>query len=127
MKWVRLWIKKSLFSCTAKNAGRFVVKNMRNAFILDGRREKYGGLCANSLKYPQILAEQKGFDMNLNTTCPPNRFLMRDPKGRVRWCVFRSEDQIAAIHEKWRCRQQQRRLKNAVCVSFKTAVTERKI
>lgn len=91
------------------------------------RSLKTGGTRANNLKYPQIVDEQKGFDMNLKTTCPPNSFLMRDPKGRVRWCVFRSEDQIAAIHEKWRCRQQQRRLKNAVCVSFKTAVTERKI
>lgn len=48
---------------------------------------------------------------------PKNRFLIRDANGRLCWCVFRSEEEIAAIKEKWKCRQERLRLKRSIYIS----------
>jgi len=48
---------------------------------------------------------------------PKNRFLIRDAHGRMRWCVFRSEEEIAAIKEKWKCRQEKYQLNKAIYIS----------
>lgn len=48
---------------------------------------------------------------------PKSRFLIRDANGRLCWCVFRSEEEIAAIKEKWKCRQERYQLNKAICIS----------
>jgi len=53
-----------------------------------------------------------------------NRFLIRDTQGRIRWCVFRSEEDIAAIKEKWKCRQDRYQLNKAIYSSSDQTVNE---
>ncbi len=61
------------------------------------------------------------------TRGPTSRFLIRDAHGRLRWCVFRSEEEIAIIKEKWKCRQERYRLKKAICILPEQPSNERKI
>lgn len=56
-----------------------------------------------------------------------NRFLIRKADGSLRWCMYRSEEEACEIKERWKCRQQRRRLKNAVGDGCVCSALERKI